>query len=51
MFVSTNLSGGVVTTLLFVVVDVTDNMNDALVALEQLPGPLFHVEFSTSLTT
>jgi len=30
---------------------VTDSINAALVAMEQLMGPLPHVKFSTSLTT
>ena len=33
------------------VVDVTDSMNEALVAWEQLPGALPPAEFPTSLTT
>jgi len=33
------------------VVTVTDNINEALVALEQRSGPLLPFEFPTSLTT
>jgi hypothetical protein len=32
-------------------IDVTYNINEALVSLKQLPGPLPLVDFSTSLTT